>query len=122
MDPGLWEAAAAEQEARRLEDPWEERLRDILGEMGGKIRTEDVWTIVGVPVDRRAQEHNARLGSAMRKLGWGRIKRRFGERDPEWAYVRAKADCPERRILVQMEGQMGREKAVAYYEGEELPF
>jgi hypothetical protein len=76
------------------------------------------WRIVGVPVDRRGQEHNAPLGSAMRRLGWGRNKRRFGERDPEWAYVRAEADCPERRILVQMEG----EKPGAYHEGEEPPF
>ena len=41
-----------------------------------------------------------------------------GEADPEWAYVRARADSPERRILVTGEGK----DADAHYEGEEPPF
>jgi hypothetical protein len=46
------------------------------------MKTEDAWTIVNVSMDRGTQEHNARLGDAMRALGWKHEQRRFdGKRD-----------------------------------------
>jgi hypothetical protein len=43
-----------------------------------------------VPVDRRTQEHNARLGDAMRGLGWGRKQLRLGKR--QYCYWRPNPD------------------------------
>ncbi len=87
LDPSLYAAAAREQDARRVEDPFVQRLSDALSGVEGKLRAGDAWEIVGVPPGQRSQEHNARLGDAMRELGWERTKRRFGGR-PEWSYVK----------------------------------
>ncbi|WP_415393708.1 VapE domain-containing protein [Paracoccus sp. SJTW-4] len=89
LDPALWDEAAAEQDARRVEDPYFERLHSVLGEAGdGKLRGEDAWRIVGKPSGQRTQDDNERLGDAMRRLGFERAKRRFGGPNPEWCYVR----------------------------------
>ena len=45
--------------------------------MSGKIAAYDVWNILGIPPDRRAQDQNSRMGEAMRKLGWERGNARF---------------------------------------------
>ena len=89
LDPALWADAAAEQDARRVEDPYFERLHAALGEDGdGKLRAEDAWRIVGRPPGQRTQDDNERMGDAMRRLGFDRTKRRFGLPHPEWCYVR----------------------------------
>ena len=41
--------------------------------------------MLGVPIERRTQEHNSRLGEVMRALGWERRKLRFGKRT-SWGY------------------------------------
>jgi Virulence-associated protein E len=83
LDPALYPAAAEEQEERRIEDPWigiiDAALRDEKGNpLNGKLAVEDVWLIVNVPAGMRTQEHNARLGDAMRELGWDHSRRRDG--------------------------------------------
>jgi hypothetical protein len=88
MNQSLWAEAAAEQEARRAEDPYCERLLVALGEEGaGMLRAEDAWRIVGRPRGMRTQDDNERLGDALRRLGFERKQRRFGG-NPEWCYVR----------------------------------
>lgn len=88
LDPRLYPDAGREQEERRLADPFEEALEVHLGSKTGKVRTQDVWTIIGkADVGRRTQDDMNRLGEVMRRLGWERIKRRFGN-EPEWCYVR----------------------------------
>jgi len=68
LDPSLWKAAAAEQEERSSDDPWFEALSDAIGELNGKILAADAWIIVGMKTpERRGQEHNNRLGSAMNR-------------------------------------------------------
>jgi hypothetical protein len=87
LDPRLYPDAGRQQEARTVEDPWIEVIDDALGDHYGKMRVKDAWVIVNVPTDRRTQDHNQRLGDAMRGLGWQRVQRRFaGKRD--WAYVK----------------------------------
>ena len=87
LDPSLYSTAGAEQEARRVEDPFLQTLSDVLTGVEGKLRAEDAWAIVGVPSGQRTSAHNARLGDAMRELGWRRRRLRFGG-NPEYAYTR----------------------------------
>lgn len=87
LDPSLYGAAADQQEARRIDDPWLEVVAGALGGLEGKLRAADAWTIVAVPVERRTQHDNERLGEVMRELGWDRKKLRFGGA-PEWCYVK----------------------------------
>ncbi len=88
LDPSLWDAAAEEQDARRVEDPFYETLLSALGEEApGKLRASDAWSILGKPSGMRTQDDNERLGDAMRRLGFERGRRRFGA-GPEIAYIR----------------------------------
>jgi hypothetical protein len=72
LDPSLWEAAAEEQTERTVQDPWHELLADVLGDLNGKLAAADVWKIVGVDPGHRVQDHNVRLGQAMKDLGFER--------------------------------------------------
>lgn len=100
LDPKLFAAAAVEQDARRLEDPYVLALSAVLGDLTGKVHHEDVWTILELPVGRRTSSENTRLGDAMRELGWERVKLRFGGRNPEHCYARGTRRERERRIFV----------------------
>jgi hypothetical protein len=91
----LWPTAAREQKQRTITDPYIEVLTKYLGDKYGKIRSVDVWEIIGMPAGQRTQVHNERLGNAMRGLGWVRRQQRFGH-GPEWGYVR---DGEERLTL-----------------------
>jgi hypothetical protein len=89
LDRKLWAAAAEEQEARRIGDPWEEIIEAELADKQGRMTVEAAWQLIGVPTDRRGPEHNARLGAIMRKAGWERARvRDAGERH----YVYTKGD------------------------------
>ena len=95
LDESLWAAAAEEQEGRATLDPYTETLSVYLGGLEGKIRSEDVWTIIGLKPAQRHQEHNTRVGEAMQVLGWKRTKLRFGG-PPAHAYVKGEAAHPQR--------------------------
>jgi predicted P-loop ATPase len=99
LDPSLYAAAGAEQEARRVDDPFVETLSAVLGDSAGKLRAADVWKLLGIPAGQQTQDQNARVGDAMRELGWERTKRRFGG-TPEHAYVRGSPAARERSIEV----------------------
>lgn len=104
----LWGAAEAEQEKRTISDPYIERLRDVLGDMQGAIRSEDIWCVLSVNAGNRTQEHNARFGHAMAELGWKKPNRDgtlrfFGEK--RHCYVRG--DKPFRKIeIVSDDGKL----------------
>ena len=99
LDSRHWAAAGAAQESRRVEDPWVQKLADVLGDQTGKLRAEDAWRIVGVRSEHRTQEQNERLGGAMRELGFERRKARFG-RGPEWCYARGNRS--ERQVQIEL--------------------
>lgn len=101
LAPELWQFAAAEQEKRAVEDPYLMMLQDVLGDMRGKIAASDVFDIIGILPGQRTQEHNSRIGEAMRQLSWERKKLRFGGQNPEWAYVRGSDEERSRRIVVR---------------------
>ena len=94
LDTALWVEAHGAQEKHRVEDPFVGTLGNVLEERVGKIRNHDVWKIVGIDPAHRTQDHNARLGDAMRELGWERTKLHFGG-PSEWCY--AKGDGQERK-------------------------
>jgi hypothetical protein len=71
----------------------------VLRDLNGKLRNEDAWTIVGVPTGLRTQDHNARLGEALRELGWERTKLSF-DGVIQWCYVRGNKDERKRAIHV----------------------
>ncbi|HEX8341978.1 MAG TPA: VapE domain-containing protein [Tepidisphaeraceae bacterium] len=99
LDPKFWMVAAEQQDQRRVEDPFAQRLAQVVGDLNGKLRAEDVWTILGVPPGQRTQDQNGRLGAAMKTNGWERKKLRFGGK-PEYCYVRGEGPQANSRILV----------------------
>jgi predicted P-loop ATPase len=103
LDSKLWSAAGEEQEEREIGDPWLELLRTATEGFNGKIFGEDVWKLVRMPPDRRAQEHNGRIGAAMRQLGFEHKKRRF-DGDSKQGYARGDAKERERRIYCYDDG------------------
>lgn len=114
LAPELWSLAASEQQKREVEDPYLSVLQEVLGDMNGKMRGSNVWTIIGVPVGQRTQEHNTRIGEVMRQLGWEKTKLRFGGQ-PEHCWVRGNAELRSRVITIVTNGNI----PVARYEGEE---
>jgi predicted P-loop ATPase len=99
----LWGAAAAEQEKRRVKDPWEDVLADmpqsvevyergshlagtikITHDLGDKefISSADVLThVLKLPTDRQDRHHAMRLADAMKRLGWARMRATVGGRE-----------------------------------------
>jgi hypothetical protein len=114
LDPTLYGAAAEEQAGRRVEDPFVETLGAILNGAEGKLRSIDAWAIVGVPEGQRTQEHNQRLGDAMRELGWERTKLRFDGGGPENCYAKGDARARWRRVEVLLDD---RGRAVGVRDG-----
>ncbi|TAJ11808.1 MAG: hypothetical protein EPO68_14175 [Planctomycetota bacterium] len=106
LDPSLYGTAAEEQARRRVEDPFVETLGAMLNGAEGKLRSTDAWAIVGVPEGQRTQEHNQRLGDAMRELGWERAKLRFDGGEPEYAYAKGDARARLRRVEVLLDDRL----------------
>ena len=79
LPPEIWAAATLEQEKRRIEDPWEERLADYLVKIGDKdpISTETLF-IESLKMDFRdaAQREIKRVSQVMQRLGWQRCEMR----------------------------------------------
>jgi len=79
LDPGLYDEAAREQRNREVEEPWDDRLTEVLGDLIGKIRVSDVWRILDKPTGQQTKEDKARLNEAMKKLGFEKVPHlRFG--------------------------------------------
>jgi len=57
----------------------------------GKLAVEDAWKIVGLDEAHRTQEHNRRLGDAMKKAGWSHGRRRQ-DGNLRYAYVKGESD------------------------------
>lgn len=75
-----WPLAAAAQEDHEQEEPWVTAIGDALGDLEGRITSEELWKVIGRPLERRLAVDAARLGDAMRKLGWLRKQFKIGGR------------------------------------------
>ena len=72
LDKSLWAVAAEHQEARVKVDPFQEVLEPLLSAYpNGSIPCEDMWHVLGIPVERRPAM-SGRLGDTMKRLGWRR--------------------------------------------------
>ena len=84
----LWAAARVEQEQRQEQDPWDDLLADVKGEVypigdtpSGEGYEERISSIdllrrkLVLPIDRIGDRETKRLGHCMRRLGWEGPKR-----------------------------------------------
>ena len=96
LDPKFYQVASEQQENRRVPDPWEAVFEEALGDFCGRIRTDDLWIIVGMREPVRKQEDQARLGRSMQAIGWtkGPGRRRF-ERGGKKKYYYARGNEKE---------------------------
>jgi predicted P-loop ATPase len=101
LDPRLYEAAAAEQEARLVgDDPLVDVLHRALANRTGKLRVSDAYLICGIEPGKVNQDQISRFGRAIRELGWERQRRRF-DGSLQYAYVRGTA--AEREVEVELD-------------------
>jgi hypothetical protein len=91
LPEALWPAAAEQQQARVIDNPFtttlEERLRepchpiyDENAPMTGIITSESLWVLLEIRPGQRSQHHNENLGAAMKELGWKKTRRRVAGR------------------------------------------
>ncbi len=77
LDPRLYALAEVQQERRRVEDAWEEPLSKLFEEgKAYRVTTEELWTALGIPVERRTQADGARIVAIMESLGFEHKKAR----------------------------------------------
>ncbi len=107
LDPSLYDAATEVQASRRVGEPWKDTLEAKLGAVRGKIRSEDLWALLGIPAGQRTQNHNEQFGAVVRELGFDRTKLRFGG-DPEWCYVRGPSPWHEIAVVFDAETRTAR--------------
>lgn len=100
LDPSLYGDAATEQKKRSVEDPFRDQIEHVLGNINGKIWNADVWDILAVQPGQRTQEHNARMGEAMRACGWERSDLRI-EGKVSKVYVRGTEEERKSRIFIR---------------------
>lgn len=70
LPSALWSDAKAEQDKRHVSDAWEDVLAPHLGELTGRIRSLDVWKLLGLTPDKMGDPQKRRIAQAMKALGW----------------------------------------------------
>jgi hypothetical protein len=82
----LWAVAAAEQEERLEDDPWQEKLSTVRGRAVGdevRVLTADLLgEVLGIPIERQHNGHAKRLTALMRELGWEPAKFKIAGKSP----------------------------------------
>lgn len=126
LPENLWSVAAAEQEARREIDPWEELLDDRVA--GGfereAILVEELWRALGDAGNFRKRNDASRLSQIMQRRGFTRKKKvdvtfldrngqaplveAGGEKRRAWAWIREGKDPAS--IEVQMSVPAGQQE------------
>ena len=110
LEPELWAYAQIEQQQRETTDPYYDELERQLGGKVGKIAASEIWDMLGLQIDRRTQPHAARLGEAMKRLGFERVKLRFRRgQQPEWGYVRGSPEERQEQLQLSRPGANGPE-------------
>lgn len=106
LDPRLYEAATAEQDARLVgDDPLVDVLHRALGNRTGKLRISDAYLICGIEAGKANQDQIARFGRAIRELGWERQRRRF-DGSLQYAYVKGSDKEREVELVVEYDPHM----------------
>ena len=81
LHPSLWKDAAVEQAKRLEEDPWAPILSEALFEVDGHISDQDLLRFLKITPDKVTKTHTNRLISAMKSVGFLRVRRRFTKGD-----------------------------------------
>ena len=95
----LWAVAQIQQERRKIDEPWEIRIVQTIGDLKGKIITEDIWKIVGMfDIAKRTQSQSIIIGEAMRRLGFDRNQIRIGQQ-VKHGYMKADTDLEKKQFI-----------------------
>lgn len=68
--------ASHQQEARRLDDPWQAKIEPLIGLLSSTTAHE-VLDLLNVPVINQDQLHANRVASCLKALGWARKSMRY---------------------------------------------
>lgn len=72
--------AVKEQADSRVGDPWEEALRDWLEAQDGRcLLLAELFNQLGIPVEKRTNSDNYRLGRVLKVLGWTNMTKHHPE-------------------------------------------
>lgn len=102
----LWAMAGLQQERRRKEDPWEMVLEEHFGSEGkSRVTPNEVWTVLGIPIEKRDSKSFSRVLAIMQQLNFRRMT--VVEKDDEGGVTAGKrvkgwgrdSDKPEARVL-----------------------
>ena len=86
----LWAAATEGQSERMIIDPWLEKLSEMI-ELRADcdfIASEDIYNMLGIPIERRRGETGKRLASTLHTLGYDRLQKRVENSRRIWGYKR----------------------------------
>jgi predicted P-loop ATPase len=102
LHPSLYGMAAEEQEERRVVDTIEIILEEALAGKVGRLKSTDIWALLGKdPIDAKPEEQ-IRMGDAMRRLGWESSRPRVNGQRTRF-YM--KGDDQEREIALGVSGR-----------------
>lgn len=102
LDPSLYEAAAEEQDRRRVDDPYEITLDGLFGQETGRVRVEDVWKTLGHHTENLPNKTTAQLiTSAMQRIGWD--KDRHSVKGHRGHYYERGTD-DQKKVLIIIDG------------------
>jgi hypothetical protein len=87
LAPKWWSDAAAEQKAREVVSPIEERLVALLDGIEGRVLGSDIWIALGLKDLTEQKRHGHEVGAIMKKLGWERTQKRI-DGEPKYIYRR----------------------------------
>ena len=71
----LWGDAKAVQEEREIENPFADRIDELLGDEDGFVFALDILEALSIPIERAGPREYMKLAHAMNKLGFVKIER-----------------------------------------------
>jgi hypothetical protein len=71
----LWEDARAVQEEREIENPFADRIDELLGDEDGFVFALDILEALSIPIERVGPREYTKLAHAMGKLGFEKKRR-----------------------------------------------
>lgn len=100
LPPELWQVAERVQDAYRVENPIVSVLEQALDGWSGRIKSTDIWKLLGIPEGSQRLSLAQAVGNAMQELGWTSNKYRFGGTNPERGYQKGEGESATRRLEV----------------------
>jgi predicted P-loop ATPase len=118
LAPQYYSIAAEEQEERRVVDNIEAIIEEAFTGHVGRVKCLDLYMLLGKdPVDAKPDEQ-ARVGDAMRRIGWKHTRRRIAGK---LTYVYVKGDEHEQTINLAISGRKVVQAAQAPGSAPETP-